>query len=122
MYKISVKTNFSAAHKLMGYQGNCERTHGHNWTVKAQIATKELDSIGIGYDFRKLKRHLDEIIGKFDHQYLNEIPPFNQSNPTSENLANYIFLSLKNILPSESQVVSVEVKESEKCSVIYSED
>lgn len=122
MYKISVETNFSAAHKLINYQGDCERTHGHNWTVKAQIATKNLDSIGLGYDFKKLKYHLNEIIKKFDHQFLNKIHPFNKLNPSSENLAKYVFDSLKEILPSNIQVISVEIKESEKCAVIYSED
>ena len=122
MYKISVEITFSAAHKLTGYQGKCERIHGHNWTVKAQVATPELDSIGIGYDFKDLRHHLKRIIKKFDHRLLNKISPFDKLNPTCENLASYIFHALNEMLPPKIQVLSIEIKESEKQSVIYSED
>ena len=122
MYKISVETKFAAAHRLLGYQGNCERIHGHNWIVKAQIASTELDPIGMAYDFKELGQHVNSIIEKFDHQFLNEIHPFDKINPSSENLANYIFQSLKDILPSNLKVIFVEIKESDKYSAIYSED
>ena len=122
MYKISVETKFAAAHKLLNYEGDCVRIHGHNWVIKAQIAVQKLDSIGIGYDFKKLKQHLNNVIKKFDHQLLNEIPPFDEINPSSENLANYIFHSLKDKLAPDIKMISVEVKESEKYSVIYSDE
>ena len=122
MFVITVKTTFSAAHQLRRYPGNCKRIHGHNWTIKACVSTKDLDSIGIGFDFRNLKQALTEIVEQYDHQLINEIPPFDQLNPTSENLAQHIFYSLKKTLPPHVKVFSVEVVESENCSVTYYED
>lgn len=122
MYRIFVKSNFSSAHKLAGYEGNCERIHGHNWSVQAEIMTNMLDAAGIGYDFRKFKKQLNAILEPLDHRLLNEIPPFDRINPSSENLAKYIFDSLKQKLPSDIIVKSIEVKESENCAVIYSEE
>lgn len=121
MYKVSVTTKFSAAHRLIDYDGPCENLHGHNWAVKAVVGTKKLDDIGLAYDFKKLKSHLNETIERFDHQFLNEIAPFDTLNPTSENIAQYIFQSLTKKLPSNLKVVSVEVGESERYKAIYEE-
>lgn len=122
MFKISVKTELSAAHQLIGYQGSCRRIHGHNWTIKVQVSTRELNDVGIGYDFREMKRLVKDIVNSYDHQFLNEIPPFNTINPTSENLAKIIFDKVKKKVPTHIEVISVEVMESDRCSVIYTED
>lgn len=121
MYKISVTTKFAAAHRLREYEGACENLHGHNWLVKAQVATSQLDDIGIAYDFKKLKVQLHEIIDRLDHQYLNDVPPFDAMNPTSENVAKYIFQSLATKLPDNLKVVSIEVGESDHYTAIYEE-
>jgi len=121
MYKISVTTKFAAAHRLRDYEGPCENLHGHNWIVKAIIGTEQLDDIGIAYDFKKLKNHLNEIIEQFDHQFLNEVDPFDKLNPTSENIARFIFKSLSIKLPAHISVVSIEVGESEKYKASYEE-
>ena len=121
MYKISATITFSSAHSLRGYEGACENLHGHNWVVKATLGTDKLDDIGIAYDFKLLKNNLNEIIDKFDHQFLNEVPPFDKINATSENLAKYIFDSLAKKVPEFIKVVSVEVGESEKYAAIYEE-
>jgi 6-pyruvoyltetrahydropterin/6-carboxytetrahydropterin synthase len=122
MFKISVKTDLSAAHQLIGYQGSCRRIHGHNWTIKVQVGTHELNEVGIGYDFREMKRLVKGIVDNYDHQFLNEIPPFDTINPTSENLAQIIFEKVKKKVPAHIQVISVEVMESDRCSVVYTED
>lgn len=121
MFKISVTTKFAAAHRLREYEGACENLHGHNWLVTAQISAPELDPIGIAYDFKKLKHDLNEIISQLDHQYLNEIPPFDQVNPTSENVAKFIYQSLTAKLPSNLRVVSIEVGESDHYTATYEE-
>jgi len=121
VFKISVTTKFAAAHKLLGYEGLCENLHGHNWFIKATVGTNELDDIGIAYDFKKLKNHLNEIIERFDHQFLNEVTPFDKLNPTSENIAKFIFESLATKLPSNIKVISIEVGESEQYKSIYEE-
>ncbi len=121
MYKISVTIKFAAAHKLHGYEGPCENLHGHNWIIKAVVGTDKLDSIGIAYDFKKLKHQINEIIDQFDHKFLNEIKPFDELNPTSENIAKYIFVTLAKKLPSHIKVISVEVGESEQYKASYEE-
>jgi 6-pyruvoyltetrahydropterin/6-carboxytetrahydropterin synthase len=121
VYKVSVTTKFAAAHRLREYEGACENLHGHNWLVKAQIGTSELDRIGIAYDFKKLKHDLNEIINQLDHQYLNEIPPFNEMNPTSENVAKFIYQSLAAKLPNKLKVISIEVGESDHYTATYEE-
>ena len=86
MYELEVYRSFSAAHNLCGYPGDCAKLHGHNWLVTVVLATSELDNIGIGFDFKTLKKLLDEVLGEFDHCCLNELPEFAAMNPTSENL------------------------------------
>lgn len=119
MYKISATITFSSAHSLRGYEGACENLHGHNWVVKATLGAEKLDNIGIAYDFKLLKNDLKKIIDKFDHRFLNEVPPFDQINATSENLAKYIFDTLAKEVPVSIKVVSVEVGESEKYTASY---
>ena len=114
MFKISVTTKFAEDHQLRGYQGPCENLHGHNWVIKATVGAERLDDIGMVYDFKKLKNHLSEIIERFDHQFLNKVKPFNEINPTSENLAKYIFESLGEKLPAGIKVVAIDVGESEQ--------
>ena len=121
MYKVSATLTFAAAHSLRGYEGACENLHGHNWVVTATLGTDTLDDVGIAYDFKNLKKDLKKIIDKFDHQFLNNIKPFDKINATSENMAKYIFESLAKKLPDRVWVVSVEVGESEKYKAIYEE-
>ena len=120
MYKISAKTSFAAAHRLREYEGACENLHGHNWKVKATIGSEQLDAIGMVYDFKKLKKDLKSIIDLFDHQFINQISPFDkQLNPTSENLAKFIFDLLQQKMPDGIAVTSVEVGESDNYAAIY---
>ena len=119
MYKRSATTKFAAAHFLRGYNGACENLHVHNWIVKATLARNELNNIGIAFDFKLLKKYLHEIMDQFDHKFLNEVPPFDKINPTSENMAKYVFDSLSKKLPNNIKVTSIEVGESEKYLAIY---
>lgn len=122
MFEISVQTHFSAAHVLKGYAGDCARLHGHNWKVSVAVAAEHLDEVGMGIDFRTLRRYLAEIIDPLDHQHLNTIPPFDRRNPTAEHLAQYIYDQLKAKLGDRKvQIRSVQVWESEKYSVRYRE-
>ena len=119
MFKVSVTTKFAAAHRLKGYEGPCENLHGHNWLIKATVATDQLDNIGLAYDFKKLKSHLHNIIDRLDHQFINEVAPFDQLNPTSENIAKFIFEALAKKLPAGVKVLSIEVGESEQYLAAY---
>jgi 6-pyruvoyltetrahydropterin/6-carboxytetrahydropterin synthase len=120
MYEIDIQREFSAAHMLKGYNGNCSALHGHNWTVQATVSSSVLDDIGIAVDFRALKSELDIIITELDHTNLNEIPPFEQNNPSSEQLAKYIFDRLSATLNTDDILVSkIRVCESPGSGATY---
>jgi 6-pyruvoyltetrahydropterin/6-carboxytetrahydropterin synthase len=121
MFYLRVEADFAAAHQLREYQGKCENLHGHNWRVAVKVKGESLGSQGMLMDFTELKRLLGEVLGRLDHQFLNELPPFDQINPTSENLARHIYQSLAPRLPAGVAMAGTMVWESEKCSAIYKE-
>ena len=91
MYEVSVDETFSAGHALRGYKGKCENVHGHNYKVRVTLAGKELDSVGLLYDFVHLKQVIQVVIGSLDHRFLNDFAPFDSINPSAENIARYIY-------------------------------
>lgn len=120
MYEIDIQREFSAAHTLKGYNGNCSSLHGHNWTVQATVKSPVLDEIGIAVDFRALKREIDIIIEELDHTNLNDLEPFIENNPTSEQLAKYIFDRLSQKLNSDNvKVAKIRVCESPGSGATY---
>jgi 6-pyruvoyltetrahydropterin/6-carboxytetrahydropterin synthase len=123
MYQISVGDHFDAAHFLRGYQGKCEALHGHRFQVVVSVQSSVLDDTGMAYDFTELKRHLADILARFDHTCLNDIPPFDRINPSSENIAATIYDELKPKLSDAPVTLSgVEVWESPQSRVRYSPD
>lgn len=121
MYEISIVDVFSAAHRLRYYKGKCEKLHGHNWKVEVTLKGEELNKIGMLYDFTELKKILKEITSNLDHKYLNEIPVFKKTNPTSENIAKYIYGKLKRKISNlKLKVLKVKVWESDISSAAYS--
>jgi 6-pyruvoyltetrahydropterin/6-carboxytetrahydropterin synthase len=131
MYELTIDTHFSSAHNLREYGGACERLHGHNWKVSVTVEAGELDRLGMVVDFKALKEKTEKVVGRLDHQYLNEIPPFkekkeknkkNGKNPTAENLAEFIFGELKKALEDGNvRLKRVKVWESEKAAAAYYE-
>ncbi|MDY6915788.1 MAG: 6-carboxytetrahydropterin synthase QueD [Candidatus Cloacimonadota bacterium] len=123
MYKLNVTSHFSAAHKLVGYNGPCRNIHGHNWKVRVGILCKDSDKIGLTIDFGIVKKELTKIMDKLDHTMLNELEYFAESNPTSENISKFIFKQISKAINNENcQVADVEVWESEKSSMVYFEN
>ena len=119
-YTLYVKASFAAAHRLREYEGNCERLHGHNWKVEAAVESDRLDSRGMAIDFRAIKTALHGILDRLDHGYLNDIPPFTEENPSSENLARYLYDELERVIPEPARVCRVVVWESEDARAEYS--
>jgi 6-pyruvoyltetrahydropterin/6-carboxytetrahydropterin synthase len=120
-YEISVERTFSAAHALRGYKGKCENLHGHNWRVKVCVSGQKLDKTGMLVDFTDLKSAVDAVLTKLDHVNLNEVSPFNNTNPTAENIASYIYDGLAKYRLPQIKISYVEVWESETSSAKYSE-
>ncbi len=123
MYEIVVEQRIEAAHFLRGYQGKCENVHGHQYTIVVRLKAEKLNEIGLAYDFTDVKRHMREILGRYDHVLLNDIPPFDKINPSVENIATTVYRELSDILmPAPVKVAAVEAWENLQQGVIYSPD
>ena len=118
MFEIKVKADFSAAHNLRNYHGKCENLHGHNWIVEAVFRYKKLDKDGLAVDFKIAKETLKAAIESLDHSYLNELRFFKDTNPTSENIAKFIYDSVKKDMGS---IYSIAVWENDKSCALYME-
>ena len=122
MYELMVESKFAAAHQLRGYQGKCEKLHGHNWRVTMAVTAERLDDQGLAIDFHDLKKALREVLDQLEHTFLNDIFPFTQINPSSENLAKWIYDNMaKKINDENLEVASVTVWESDTASASYFE-
>lgn len=123
MYEIKIITQFSAAHRLENFYGKCEALHGHNWKVEVTLRGRRLDEAGLLVDFGVVKARTRELLEEIDHKYLNELPAFSHQNPSSENLARFLFERLGSILNAEELGVSrVDVWESDSSRASYFED
>ncbi len=120
MYELKVVGHFSAAHNLRNYRGRCEELHGHNWMVEVFVEGRILNKTGMILDFGDIKRELRKVLKGLDHTYLNEIPAFKRINPTSENIAKYIYHKLDRSLSSRSsRLVKVRVWETGTACATY---
>jgi len=123
MYHLTIKTHFAAAHRLVNYQGDCENLHGHNWNVEVTVSARELDTAGLGIDFKILKHHTKELLGELDHKYLNDLPAFSQISPSSEQIARFLFHRLCAQLDNDNvHLERVTVWESEFACASYTSD
>ena len=122
MFEVEIERDFSAAHFLRGYPGDCSKVHGHNWLVTAAVAAEELDALGMAVDFRVLRRSLDDVLSELDHSSLNGLEAFSERNPTSENIAKYIFDEFSQRIAGEggASVIRVSVRESPGATATYS--
>ncbi len=123
MYEISIKSHFSSAHQLRGYPGDCERLHGHNYGLEVVCRCQELDSLGMGIDFKVLKAKVTDVVSELDQYNLNDKPFFREKNPSAENIASWIYTELKQrINDGRVNIHQVNVWETETCRVAYFEE
>lgn len=116
MFELMIEDTFDAAHALRGYEGPCENLHGHTWKVQIHLQGKKLNRIGLLEDFKIIKQELKDVLAEFDHKLLNETKPFTEDNPSSENLAKYIFKELKK---NKKSLTKVTVWESATACASY---
>jgi len=122
MYEVTIKTGFAAAHQLRLYDGKYENLHGHNWTAQVTVEADELDPIGVGIDFVKLKAMVEKNLSELDYHNINDVPPFDEQNPSAENIARWLFLKLKvEVNTNLTRVKRVEIFEMEGCGASYFE-
>jgi 6-pyruvoyltetrahydropterin/6-carboxytetrahydropterin synthase len=131
MFELKVTSHFAAAHNLREFYGKCEDLHGHNWFVEIKVRAQETDNIGLVMDFGIIKKHLKNVLELIDHKYLNELPEFKDgptraTNPTSENIAKFIFDRLAPYIQEDSTgrawLYSVSAWESDNASATYIAD
>ena len=122
MYDLTIEREFSAAHRLRGYQGQCAHLHGHNYRVQVTVRGDKLDEVGMTLDFSDLGDICEAVLSDLDHANLNEVPPFDEMNPTSENLARYVYEQIAARLPAQVRMRAVTVYESPRSWVTWSED
>jgi len=120
MYELTISGDFAAAHFLKGYDGSCSQMHGHTWKLEVTVFSDQLNEIGLVLDFKELKQKMKKVLSQLDHQCLNDNPAFKKDNPTTENLAKYIYHEFGKTC-DPIRVKQVRVWESDKASVIYYE-
>ena len=122
-WRLTVREGFSASHQLRNYCGKCERLHGHNFEVAAVVQGDATDpDTGMLLDFKDLRAALKGVLETLDHSHLNEVPPFDVENPSSEHLARHVYRGMAAALPEQVSLVSVEVQEKPGQSATYFED
>lgn len=107
MFELMVEAQFDSAHSLRGYEGACESLHGHTYRVQARYRGEELNEIGILVDFKMMRATLKDVVSYLDHKYLNELPEFKTMNPTTENIAKFIYERMRLKLGKGIALVSV---------------
>lgn len=111
MFEVTVEETFAAGHSLRGYHGQCEHLHGHNYRVRVTLEGERLDSAGLLVDFSEIKRLMRSLIERWDHRFLNEVPPFDVVNPTAENMARYFYEEMVRGLEAGAREVPVRLAE-----------
>jgi 6-pyruvoyltetrahydropterin/6-carboxytetrahydropterin synthase len=120
MYELTIAGDFSSAHFLKGYKGSCQNLHGHTWKVAVTVTAEATDEVGLVLDFKEMKKKLKVTLDSLDHKCLNDLPVFQKENPSTENLARYLYRAFaKECLPLKMK--KVQVWESDSASVVYYE-
>ena len=120
MFELSVKSHFSAAHRLMAYDGSCAALHGHNWDVEVYIRGEQLDESGLLVDFKEVKAAVKAVLDEVDHVDLNATDAFGNLSPSSENIAKFLYEQLsKEINDKRCAVHRVAVFETPTSRAVY---
>jgi 6-pyruvoyltetrahydropterin/6-carboxytetrahydropterin synthase len=121
MFEVTVQQTFAAGHALRNYHGKCENVHGHNYRIEVKVQGEQLDSIGLLVDFVELKRVMKGVIDYLDHQFINDLDPFDKINPSAENIAKFFHERISAGLKTEVPVSIAEVKvwETDTSSAVY---
>jgi 6-pyruvoyltetrahydropterin/6-carboxytetrahydropterin synthase len=119
MFEVSVEETFAAGHALRNYHGKCENVHGHNYRVQVTVEGQELNPTGLLVDFADVKRLIRAIVARLDHQFLNDLAPFDAINPSAENLARYFYDQISDGLAPGPQIREVKIWETDITSAAY---
>lgn len=122
-WKLTITQDFAASHQLRNYGGKCENMHGHNFGVEVVVEGDKLDDkVQYLVDFKELKKRTKTVLDKLDHHHINDVPPFTEINPSSENIAMFIYKELKDNMPKNVQLAEVSVSEKASSKATYWEE
>jgi 6-pyruvoyltetrahydropterin/6-carboxytetrahydropterin synthase len=120
MFEVSIDYSFAAGHALRDYKGKCESIHGHNYKVRVTVQGESLDSAGLLIDFVDLRQAVKTIVDRFDHQFLNDVAPFDRLNPSAENIARHFSEELEpQVQQNGARLQSVTVWETDTSFATY---
>jgi 6-pyruvoyltetrahydropterin/6-carboxytetrahydropterin synthase len=121
MFEVTIEETFAAGHALRNYKGKCENVHGHNYRCQVSVTGSDLDETGLLVDFVELKKVVHGVIDRLDHQWLNDLPPFNVLNPSAENIAKFIYDEVTSGLgtPRDVRLSAVKLWETDTASATY---
>jgi len=114
--EIFKEFTIEAAHRLPNVPANhkCGRLHGHSFRISVHVRGEVTEPSGWVVDFADIKEAFAPVFDALDHRFLNEVEGL--SNPTSENLARWVWLRLKPSLPGLAQII---VRETCTSGCIY---
>lgn len=121
-FSVRVEARFEAAHYLRKYRGISEPLHGHSYRVEAELerVRGDLDEDELAVDFVEARKELESIASRLDYGCINEISPFDQLNPTAENVARWFQEELQRAMEHAGALVTeVRLFEGPVNSVTY---
>lgn len=124
-FTVRVEARFEAAHYLREYRGISEPLHGHSYKVEAHLAAKGggVDEDAIAVDFVSAKRKLETLAKRLDYGCINDVSPFDEINPSAENIAAWFHRELAEAVAGQNAVVrAVTVWEGPVNSVTFTPD
>lgn len=122
-FVLKTLLDFASAHSLRGYPGDCANLHGHNWKIEVEVIGEKLNDIGMVIDFKMIKKEAKAVIKELDHTFLNDHPHFKTTNPTAENIAQYLYTQIQSRIESDHvRMHRITVWENDRNCVIYSEN
>ena len=121
MYELGIKRDFIARHFLIGGDWGPENfPNSHHYVLELQLEGSELDQHGYLVDIVDVEKHLDEIVNNYKEQMLNEKPEFAGLNPSLENFARILAISLSERIKAENiSEIKVVLWENESAWAAY---
>jgi 6-pyruvoyltetrahydropterin/6-carboxytetrahydropterin synthase len=103
MYKVAVKRDFIANHYLIGGDWGAENNlHSHHYVIELQLEGAELDQHGYLVDIVDIETNLDALVDSYRDQILNDVPAFNDLNPSIEHFSRILCLALDRRIQAEN--------------------
>ena len=122
-WRLTITQDFSSSHQLRNYGGKCENMHGHNFGVEVVVEGDRLDErVEYLVDFKEIKKRTKAVLEMLDHKHINDVPPFTEINPSSENLARFIYRELVDNMPENVSLAQVSVSEKDSSKATYWEE